>query len=111
MNTLRRVRPSQTSSQGSLPLPASPERTEVDVYEHLFVGLYRGGTVEDPRSGEPGPVDGDGAAVAGLRGQAPPLPRRALQDWAEVEGLLQRLGPAWAELRSMLNELNAVLGR
>lgn len=33
------------------------------------------------------------------------------QDWAEVEGLLQRLGPAWAELRSLLNELNGVLGR
>ena len=33
------------------------------------------------------------------------------QEWAEVEGLLQRLGPAWAELRSILNELNAVLGR
>jgi hypothetical protein len=33
------------------------------------------------------------------------------RDWAEVEGLLQRLGPAWAELRSILNELNAVLGR
>jgi hypothetical protein len=32
-------------------------------------------------------------------------------NWAEVEGLLQRLGPAWAELRSILNELNAVLGR
>ena len=33
------------------------------------------------------------------------------EDWSEVEGLLQRLGPAWAELRSLLNELNAVLGR
>ena len=33
------------------------------------------------------------------------------KDWSEVEGLLQRLGPAWAELRSLLNELNAVLGR
>ena len=33
------------------------------------------------------------------------------QEWAEVEGLLQRLGPAWAELRSLLNELNGVLGR
>ena len=33
------------------------------------------------------------------------------KDWAEVEGLLQRLGPAWAELRSLLNELNGVLGR
>jgi hypothetical protein len=32
-------------------------------------------------------------------------------DWAEVEGLLQRLGPAWAQLRSILNELNAVVGR
>jgi hypothetical protein len=32
-------------------------------------------------------------------------------DWSEVEGLLRRLGPAWAELRSILNELNAALGR
>jgi hypothetical protein len=32
-------------------------------------------------------------------------------DWAEVEGLLRRLGPAWAELRSILNELNAVVRR
>jgi hypothetical protein len=32
-------------------------------------------------------------------------------DSAEVEGLLQRLGPAWAELRSLLNDLNRVLGR
>ena len=33
------------------------------------------------------------------------------KDWPEVEGLLQRLGPAWAELRSLLNELNGVQGR
>jgi hypothetical protein len=32
------------------------------------------------------------------------------KEWAEVEGLPQRLGPAWAELRSLLNELNGVLG-
>jgi hypothetical protein len=32
-------------------------------------------------------------------------------DWSEVEGLVQRLGPAGAELRSILNELNAVVGR
>jgi hypothetical protein len=31
-------------------------------------------------------------------------------DWAEVDGLLHRLGPVWAELRSILNELNAVRG-
>jgi hypothetical protein len=31
-------------------------------------------------------------------------------DWAEVEGLLRRLGPAWAELRSILNELNGLMG-
>jgi hypothetical protein len=31
------------------------------------------------------------------------------QNWSEVEALLQRLGPAWAELRSLLNELNAVM--
>jgi hypothetical protein len=28
------------------------------------------------------------------------------QAWGEVEGLLRRLGPAWAELRSLLNELD-----
>jgi hypothetical protein len=33
------------------------------------------------------------------------------RDWSEIEGVLQRLGPAWAELRSILNELNAALGR
>ena len=33
------------------------------------------------------------------------------KDWSEVEGLLQRLGPAWAELRSLLNELNGALVR
>jgi hypothetical protein len=32
-------------------------------------------------------------------------------DWAEVEGLLRRLGPALAEFRSILNGLNAVMGR
>ena len=32
-------------------------------------------------------------------------------DWAEVEVLLWRLGPTWVELRSILNELNAVMGR
>jgi len=32
-------------------------------------------------------------------------------DWAEVESLLRRSGPAWAELRSILHELNAVMGR
>ena len=31
-------------------------------------------------------------------------------DWREVEGLLQRLAPAWDEVRSILNELNGVLG-
>ena len=31
------------------------------------------------------------------------------KDWSEVEGLLQRLGPAWAELRSLLNELKGLL--
>ena len=31
-------------------------------------------------------------------------------DGRDVEGLLQRLGPAWAEVRSILNELNRVLG-
>ena len=30
---------------------------------------------------------------------------------AEVEGLLRRLGPAWVELRSILYELDGVLGR
>ena len=29
------------------------------------------------------------------------------KDWSKVEGLLQRLGPAWAEVRSILNELAA----
>ena len=33
------------------------------------------------------------------------------KEWSEVEGLLRRLGPAWAELRSLLNEFNGVLGR
>jgi hypothetical protein len=32
-------------------------------------------------------------------------------DWRDVEGLLQRLAPAWAQLRSILNELDAVVGR
>jgi hypothetical protein len=32
------------------------------------------------------------------------------RDWKEVEDLLVRLAPAWAEVRSILNELNRVLG-
>ncbi len=32
------------------------------------------------------------------------------RDWSEVEELLVRLAPAWAEVRSILNELNRVLG-
>jgi hypothetical protein len=32
-------------------------------------------------------------------------------DWSEVEALLQRLAPAWVELRTILNELNAALSR
>ena len=31
------------------------------------------------------------------------------RDWAEVEALLVKLAPAWAEVRSILNELNRVL--
>ena len=32
------------------------------------------------------------------------------KDSAEVEALLHRLAPAWAEIRSILNELNRVFG-
>jgi hypothetical protein len=32
------------------------------------------------------------------------------RDWSQVEGQLARLAPAWAEVRSILNELNRVLG-
>jgi hypothetical protein len=32
-------------------------------------------------------------------------------DWAEIEGPLQGLSPAWAELQSLLNELNALMAR
>jgi hypothetical protein len=31
-------------------------------------------------------------------------------DWTEIESLLERLGPAWAEVRPILNELNRALG-
>ena len=32
------------------------------------------------------------------------------RDWAELEGLLVELAPAWAEVRKLLNEINRVLG-
>jgi hypothetical protein len=32
------------------------------------------------------------------------------KDWAEVEALLRRLAPAWVEMRTILNDLNRVLG-
>ena len=31
------------------------------------------------------------------------------RDWAELEGLLVELAPAWAEVRKLLNEINRVL--
>ena len=66
-----------------------------------------------PTAGGVRPVD---RAHASTSGQAQIRAQRnsaieLSQDWAEFEGLLQRLGPAWAELRSLLNELNRVLGR
>jgi hypothetical protein len=35
---------------------------------------------------------------------------RVQAERAELRAALERLGPAWAELRSALNELNRVLG-
>ena len=35
---------------------------------------------------------------------------RELREQAEIKATLARLGPAWGELRSVLNELNRVLG-
>ena len=32
------------------------------------------------------------------------------RDWTEVEDLLVRLAPAWAEVRNILNEFDRVLG-
>ena len=39
------------------------------------------------------------------------LPGLLSHDWADVEQLMQRLGPAWSELRTILNELDAALER
>ena len=35
---------------------------------------------------------------------------RELREQAELKATLARLGPAWAELRTVLNDLNRVLG-
>jgi hypothetical protein len=81
------------------------------VTEHLFVHFpamaerLTAHEVEGlARSMAMAPLSGD--SVARLLKSHGALSR----DWKEVEDLLVRLAPAWAEVRSILNELNRVLG-
>ena len=82
-------------------------------YEHMFPRLM---ALEETRLKE--------REIEGMRRSAAmaPLPPQRVNelldshaelshDWAEVEALLKRLGRAWTELRSLLNEINAVLVR